>query len=276
MVNPEDALEELEVALLLEGVFRQYGYDFRGYSVGSITRRIRRCMETEGVSSPSALQHRVLREPECMRRFVSTLAIHVTAMFRDPEFYRTLRHHVVPLLRTYPYIRVWVAGCSSGEEVYSLAILLREEGIYDRCRIYATDLSDAVIARAETGIFPLASMQKYTRNYQAAGGREEFSSYYSAKYDNAILASSLRENITFAQHNLVSDASFNEFNLILCRNVMIYFSNALQQRVLSLFSESLCRLGILGLGERETLYGSVVDYQFEAISEGRSLYRRLG
>lgn len=268
-------LEQLERELLLEGIFQRYGYDFRDYATGSLSRRIREAVNKEGLSSISALQDRVLHDRDGMQRFIGTLAIHVTAMFRDPGFYRDFRTNVVPILKTYPFVRVWIAGCSSGEEVYSTAIVLAEEGIYDRCRIYATDLSDAVLQRAEAGIFPLSSIKDYTRNYQQAGGVEDFSSYYTAKYENAIFSKALRKNITYSQHSLTTDGSFNEFNVVLCRNVMIYFSKTLQQRVLQLLDESLCRFGVLGLGRKESLRFSGLEQHYKELPDRQRLYRRL-
>jgi chemotaxis protein methyltransferase CheR len=199
----------------------------------------------------------------------------VSAVFRDPVFYRTFRKEVVPLLRTYPFVRIWLAGVSMGEEVYSLAILLQEEGLYDRCRIYATDINDAVLKKAKEGIYPLDLMQTYTSNYIKAGGDREFSNYYTAAYDRAIFKSSLRENVVFAQHNLVGDASFNEFHVILCRNVMIYFNSELQANVHHLLYESLVMFGILGLGAKETLKFSPHETAYEEIDKTAKLFRRV-
>lgn len=270
-----DPLEQLERDLLLEGILRCYGYDFREYATGSLNRRIQQAMLNEGVDSITALLDRVLHDEACMENFVGTLAIHVTSMFRDPGFYLAMREKVVPLLRTYPFARIWIAGCASGEEVYSTAIILHEEGIYDRCRIYATDLSDAVVQRAQSGIFPLSSMKEYTHNYQLAGGKEEFSTYYTADHENAIFSQSLKQNLTFSQHSLTTDSSFNEFNMILCRNVMIYFSDTLQERVLKLLHDSLCMFGVLGLGKRESLLFTKIENQFEELDADERLFRRV-
>lgn len=266
--------EELEIRLLLEGVFCLYGLDFRDYAPPSIRRRILNAVQAEEVKTISALQERVLHDPERMDRLLCALTVHVTAMFRDPGFYRAFREAVVPLLRTYPFVRIWHAGCSTGEEVYSLAILLDEEGIYDRCRIYATDLSETVLAKAKAGVFPLSSMRDYTENYQAAGGRRSFSEYYTARYDNALIRPALRENMVFAQHNLASDASFNEFNVILCRNVMIYFNKALQERAFKLLHESLGRLGVLALGRKESLRFTPVEGSYQELVASEKIYRR--
>jgi len=228
-------LERIEIELLLEGIFRHYGFDFRAYAYASIRRRLWKRIEEEGLASVSALQERVLHEPEMMEKLLLDLSINVTAMFRDPSFYVAFRKHVVPMLRTYPFIRVWHAGCSTGEEVYSMAMLLREEGLYDRSRIYATDINEVVLKRAKAGIFPLERMQEYTDNYLRAGGKKSFSEYYTAKYGGALFDQSLTKNVVFSQHNLVTDRSFSEFNVILCRNVLIYFDKTLQSRVHSLF-----------------------------------------
>lgn len=268
-------LQDLEVELLLEAVFRHYGYDFRDYAPASIRRRILGRVESEGVQSVSGLQERVLHEPGCMERLLLGITVHVSSMFRDPGFYLAFREKVVPLLRTYPFARIWHAGCSTGEEVYSLAILLQEEGIYERCRIYATDLSEAVLQGAKEGLFPLAGMKEYTENYQRAGGKTSFSDYYTAKYDHALFRPSLRENIVFAQHNLVTDGSFNEFNLILCRNVMIYFNKSLQERVHGLLHQSLVRLGVLGLGRKESIRFTPHEARYEEIDGPERLYRKV-
>jgi chemotaxis protein methyltransferase CheR len=268
------SLEDIEVELLLEAVFRHYGYDFRDYALSSLRRRLRMLMLTEGVATVSGLKERVLHDPECMERMLLALSINVSAMFRDPTFYLAFREKVVPILRTYPFIRIWHAGCSTGEEVYSMAILLLEAGIYDRCRIYATDINEAVLRRAREGIFPLAAMQGYTANYIQAGGTRAFSEYYTASYENAIFWPSLKQNVVFAQHNLAMDGSFNEFQVIVCRNVMIYFNRALQARVLGLFSNSLVRRGFLALGSKETLRGTPYAVDYDVLDENERIYRK--
>jgi chemotaxis protein methyltransferase CheR len=273
--EPEQELETLQIKLLLEGVYQHAGYDFRDYAFASIRRRILDRIRAEELATVSALQDRVLHDRSCMDRLVMALTVHVTAMFRDPGFYLAIRQFVVPVLLTYPFARIWHAGCSSGEEVYSLAILLKEEGIYDRCRIYATDLSEPVLRRAKEGVFPLASMREYTENYQKAGGKAAFSEYYTARYDGALFMGSLRDNIVFAPHNLVTDGSFNEFNLILCRNVMIYFNKGLAERVHALMHQSLARRGILGLGRKESLRFTPFENLYEPIEQSEGLYRKL-
>lgn len=275
MVVPSTELETVHIKLFLESLFLRYGYDFRGYAYPSIRRRILRLVQLEGLKTISALQSRVLEDPECMERVLHALTIHVTAMYRDPDFYERFRTGVVPILRTYPFVRIWVAGCASGEEVYSLAILLHEENLYERCRIYGTDLSESVVQKAKAGVFPLAQMKDYTANYIRAGGREDFSSYYTAQSDGAIFRSWLRDNVVFAQHNLVTDGSPNEFNLIFCRNVMIYFTAELQGHVHRLFHSSLIRLGVLALGRRESLRFTPHEDDYEAIDAKQRLFKKV-
>jgi chemotaxis protein methyltransferase CheR len=268
-------LEEIEVHLLTEGIYRHYGFDFRDYSLPSLRRRIWKRVYAEGLSTVSGLIEKVLHDGQCMERLLLDLSINTTAMFRDPSFYLSFRRRVVPMLRTYPFVRIWHAGCSTGEEVYSMAILLQEEGLYDRCRIYATDINEAVLQKAKSGIFPLSTMQENTSNYISAGGTGTFSDYYTARYDYAIFRPSLRENVVFAQHNLVTDASFNHFNVIFCRNVLIYFNNALQDRVQSLFLESMETFGILGLGKKESIRYTAVQDHYEELDVEEKLYRRV-
>ncbi|HEY9846425.1 MAG TPA: protein-glutamate O-methyltransferase CheR, partial [Candidatus Caenarcaniphilales bacterium] len=211
----------------------------------------------------------------CLERFLNALCVKVTSMFRDPSFFLTFRDQVVPLLRTYPFIRIWHAGCSTGEEVYSTAILLSEAGLYHRCRIYATDINERVLREAKAGIFPLALMQASTQQYFQAGGQQSFSKYYTAAYDNAIFRDSLKKNIVFSQHNLATDGSFNEFNVILCRNVLIYFNPLLQARVHHLLYESLCNFGVLGLGRQETLKLTLHEKDYKEVAKREKLYQRV-
>jgi len=268
-------LERIEIDLLLDGVYRHYGLDFRGYALGSLKRRLARRMREEGVSTLSALQEQVLHDPAAMERLLVALSISVTAMFRDPTFYRAFREKVVPLLRTYPFIRIWNAGCATGEETLSLAIVLEEEGLLDRTRIYATDFNAGVVDKARSGEFPMTRMKGYTENYLKAGGTREFSRYYSADGAVATFSEALRDNVVFAQHNLVSDGSFNEFHGILCRNVLIYFGSPLQQRVHELFHDSLVNFGVLGLGHKETIRFTPLEHCYEPIDSREKLYRRV-
>jgi chemotaxis protein methyltransferase CheR len=274
-MDQESALEDLEVDLLLEGIFRHYGFDFRGYARSSVRRRLRSAVAAEGLTTISGLLERSLHDAGCLERLLLTLSVNVSAMFRDPTFFLAFRQHAVPFLRTYPFIRIWQAGCSTGEEVYSLAILLQEEGLYERCRIYATDMNDVVLRKAREGIYPLDVMQKYTANYLAAGGTGTLSDYYTAAYDRVILRESLRANVVFSQHNLVSDGVFNEFNVILCRNVMIYFTQALQERVLDLFRRSFATFGVLGIGSHESLRFLANAKDYEPFADGHKLFRRM-
>jgi len=270
-----DDLETIEVELLLEAVSRQYGYDFRDYAGASIKRRIKKTVEDEKLGSISALQDKVLHDPGGLNRLLKDLSIPVTSLFRDPGFYLALRKKVVPVLRTYPFIRIWIAGCATGEEVYSLAILLLEEGLYEKSRIYATDINEAVLKKAKAAIYPLKSMKEYTKNYQQAGGKKSFSEYYTASHDSAILRPSLRKNVIFSYHNLVTDGSFNEFNLILCRNVMIYFNKKLQDKVHTLFYKSLPMFGLFAVGSKENLTFTSCEDCYEPMDKNEKIYRRI-
>jgi chemotaxis protein methyltransferase CheR len=275
--TPEGRLETeaLELQLLLEGIYRQYGFDFREYAPASLKRRVWRRVQAEQAGTITGLLERVLHDADVMERLLLDLSINVTSMFRDPTFYNAFRVQVVPLLRTYPFTRIWVAGCSTGEEVYSLAILLHEEAIYDRTRIYATDINEAVLERARDGVFPVDKMQEYTENYIRAGGKQSFSEYYLAKYEGALFDRKLTENVVWAPHNLVQDRSFNTFNVILCRNVMIYFDRALQTRVHQLFHDSLERFGILALGHKESIRFTGFENAYEELDALERIYRKV-
>jgi chemotaxis protein methyltransferase CheR len=268
-------LERIEIDLLLEGIYRHYGLDFRGYALGSLKRRLARRMREEGTPTLSALQDKVLHDTGAMERLLVALSISVTAMFRDPTFYRAFREKVVPLLRTYPFIRLWNAGCATGEETLSLAIVLEEAGLLERTRIYATDFNAGVVDKARSAEFPMARMQSYTENYLKAGGTKEFSRYYTAEGPVARFSPNLTQHLLFAQHNLVSDGSFNEFHGILCRNVLIYFGNSLQRRVHELFHDSLVNFGVLGLGHKETIRFTPLEHCYEPIDSREKLYRRV-
>jgi chemotaxis protein methyltransferase CheR len=272
-VNPD--LEELEISLLTEGVFRHYGVDFRHYALPSLRRRVWNSVKAEGVPTITTLLDKVLHDKDAMERLFLQLSVNVTSMFRDPTFYRIFREKVIPLLRSHPFIRIWHAGCSTGEEVYSMAILLEEEGLYERSRLYATDMNQAVLHQAQKGIFAMNLMKEYDRNYRLAGGPGALSDYYLNKYDFALFKQSLRKNVVFAQHNLATDSSFNEFNVILCRNVMIYFDRTLQATAHRLLHASLRRFGVLALGRRESLRSTPHEHDYEEMDRDERLYRRL-
>jgi chemotaxis protein methyltransferase CheR len=269
-------LEAVEIDLLAEGIYEAYGFDFRRYSRPSFRRRVWRRVEAEGLTSITGLLERVLHDQSAMKRLLADLSVNVSAMFRDPGFFRVFRAKVVPQLNTYPFLRVWNAGCATGEETLSVAILLKEAGLYDRTRIYATDMDDATLEQARTRAYPIAKMREYTANYIQAGGTRSFSEYYVADGDRVVFQPSLAENVVFAQHNLVSDRSFNEFHVIMCRNVMIYFDRELQEHVHKLLYESLTPFGVLGLGSRETLEFSDHRQAYEALDETERLYRKVG
>ncbi len=269
-------LERLEIDLLLEAIFRHTGNDFRGYAPSSLRRRLRKRLEGEGLRTFSSLQDLVLHDDEAMTRLLGDMSVSVTGMFRDPSFFLAFRTKVVPILRTYPFVRIWHAGCATGEEVYATAILLEEEGLLDRARLYATDMSADAIERAKSGIFPIGRMREFTANYLQAGGQRSFSEYYTAHYDAALFDPRLRRNVLFAQHNLATDTTFSEFNVVLCRNVLIYFSKPLKERVLSLFEESLTAFGLLCLGRRESLRFTSAEQDYEEFDARERIYRRRG
>jgi chemotaxis protein methyltransferase CheR len=268
-------VERIEIELLLEGIFRHHGFDFRSYAYASLKRRLWKHIEAHGLRTISGLQQRVLHDRAAMEQLLMDLSVSVTSMFRDPGFYAAFRQRVVPLLRTYPFVRIWHAGCATGEEVYSMAILLQEEGLYERARIYATDINEALLQHARGGIYPLEKMQEYTQNYLKAGGTRSFSEYYTAAYDGVLFTPGLTRNVVFAQHNLVTDRSFSEFTLILCRNVMIYFDRELQSRVHRLFYDSLPMYGILVLGSKESLRLSPVEPCYEELDAREKIYRKI-
>ncbi|MDD5758245.1 MAG: protein-glutamate O-methyltransferase CheR [Desulfobulbaceae bacterium] len=243
----------IEMDLLLEAIFRRYGYDFRHYARASMERRILQGMHKLDCQNISELTRRVLYEPAFFQELINNFSITVTEMFRDPETYAYLRKQVVPYLATYPFIKIWHAGCATGEEAYSLAIILAEEGLLERSTIYATDFNETALMTAREGIYPLAQLKAYSENYQKGGGHETLANYYHARYDSVIMAKSLKKNITFARHNLASDQVFGEMHLVLCRNVLIYFDKTLQEKVLGLFDDSLINNGFLCLGNKESL-----------------------
>jgi chemotaxis protein methyltransferase CheR len=266
--------EALELDLLLEGIYRQYGYDFRGYAGASLKRRLWKRMTVEGVSTFTALLDRVLHDTDSFDRLLKDLSINVTEMFRDPSFFRALRAKAFPLLRTYPFVRAWVAGCSTGEEVISLAVALREEGLLERTRIYATDMNEGALERARGFAVPADALAVYADNYARAGGSGELRDHYRVRGGMAVFDDELAEGAVFAAHNLVSDRSFNEFHLILCRNVMIYFGRDLQRHVHELFLDSLVPLGLLGLGRKEAISDAEVLARYEPLDGPEKLFRR--
>jgi chemotaxis protein methyltransferase CheR len=271
----EPDFDDIEIPLLLEAIYQRWGYDFRDYALVSLKRRVQRLVAMDGFSSVSALQEHVLRDPACMQRFLDEVIVCVTSMFRDPGFYKAFRQIAVPLLKQQPSFRIWHAGCSSGEEVYSMAILLYEEGLLDRALIYATDLNRALLDVASQGVYTLEKMKKYTEAYQEAGHFEAFSKYYQARHGHAVMRADLSRHIVWAQHNLVTDASFNEFHLILCRNVLIYFNPRLQERVCGLLHDSLAPNGILVLGREESLQLMPQESSYVTLHGREKIYQKV-
>jgi len=266
--------ESIELRLLTDAIHLKYGYDFRGYAKASLKRRVMRCLERNELENISALQHRVLNDASFFESLLLDLSVAVTEMFRDPAFFQALREVVFPSLAKNEHNKVWIAGCASGEEAYSLAILLKEAGLYDRTKIFATDINEVVLRRAADGILPLKSMTDCTTAYQKSGGSRAFVDYYVSRYKSALLDKSLRENLVFAHHNLATDGVFGEFDLVLCRNVLIYFGRELQDRVLGLFADSLVDNGFLGLGTRESARFSAFADEFESIVPEQRIYQR--
>lgn len=269
-----EEIEKLEIDLFLEAVFRRYGYDFRNYSYPSIRRRIWHRIAAEKLTGIASLQEKVIRDPSCMKQLFYDFSINVTEMFRDPLFFLSMRENVIPLLRTYPFIRIWIAGCSTGEEAYSLAVLLEEEGLLAKSRIYATDMNARALNQAEQGVFSLRTMQENTDNYIKSGGKRAFSEYYTVASNQAVFHPRIRECLVFAQHNLVTDKSFNEFHLILCRNVLIYFNRTLQEQVHDLFYKSLSPFGFLGLGNKESIRFTSYTQNYTDVDVREKIYRK--
>lgn len=265
---------DIELPLLLEAIQLKYSYDFRRYATSSLKRRLEQALQNFGCRSLSALQERVLREPEVMRRLLAHLTVQVSEMFRDPSFYRALREKVVPYLRTYPSLKVWIPGCATGEEVYSLAILLREEGLLERTLIYATDINPEALRKAEAGIYELDRIADFSKAYCQAGGRASLSDYYTAGYDAVVFDKTLRESVLFSDHSLATDSVFAEVQLVSCRNVLIYFDRTLQDRAVALFRDALCRKGFLGLGAKETLAFSNQAAEFAEFVQEERIYQR--
>lgn len=267
-------VEDIEVELLLEAIFKRYGYDFRNYSKASIKRRIKQFLLRSEYEKISELTARLLHDQEFFQKMVEDFSVTVTEMFRDPDVYQSIRKNVVPFLKTYPYLKIWHAGCATGEEVYSMAIILKEEGLYDRATIYATDFNENTLERARQGIYHVAEIKKYIDSYRKAGGTASLSDYFEAHYESVIMAKALKKNITFARHNLVTDQVFGEINLIMCRNVLIYFNRTLQDRVFNLFNDSLVRDGFLCLGKKETLRFSKLSNHYEEVDPRKQIYRK--
>jgi len=269
-----DVVEKIEIDLLLSAVSRYYGYDFSNYSKAHIKRRILGFLGKQRYTSISEMQHHVLHNSSIFEEFLNNFSINVTEMFRDPSFYLEFRNKVIPILKTYPYLKIWLAGCSTGEEVYSFAIMLKEEGLLDRTTIYATDFNKDAIQKAKKAIYSIDTIKTYTSNYQKAGGTCSFSDYYMANYNSVIIDKSLKQNVVYAQHNLVTDGVFTEANLIVCRNVLIYFNRELQDKVLKLFDETLITGGFLTLGTKETIQFSGITNKFSTISKNNKIFKK--
>lgn len=269
-------IEDLELGLLLEAIHQKYHYDFRGYAMASVRRRLKLARDKLGYRSFSQLQDYVLHDPAGLNDVLSYLTVQVSEMFRDPAYFRTIREKVIPHLRTYPSLKVWVAGCSSGEELYSLVILFREEGLEDKTLFYATDISAEALKKAESGVYELSRVQLFTENYQKAGGKLPFSDYYTAAYGAVTLDKTLRKRVVFSDHSLATDAVFGEMQLISCRNVLIYFDRDLQNRAFGLFADSLSRKGFLGLGAKESLRFSNRTDDFSDFAKDERVYQKRG
>ncbi|HTK00462.1 MAG TPA: CheR family methyltransferase [Bordetella sp.] len=270
-----DALFDLELKLLLEGVYLRYQHDFRGYAVASMRRRVRQAMDHFGCETVSQLQDKVLHQPAVFARMLRYFTVQVSEMFRDPEYFRAVREHVAPVLRTYPSVKIWVAGCSSGEEVWSLAILLDEEDLLSRTLIYATDINTEALRTAESGIYPVDRIAQFSRNYRESGGTRSLSDYYTSNLHDARFDRRLREHVVFADHSLATDSVFSEVHFISCRNVLIYFNRGLQDRAAQLFHEALVRRGFLGLGSRESLRFTSQSSLFAEVAPQQRIYQRL-
>lgn len=274
-VNKPGSPEEIEIRLLLEALYLRYHYDFRNYAMSSIRRRLRQAREQLEFPSFSAMQDRLLRDPAMLPQLLRFLTVQVSDMFRDPDYFRAIRERVIPHLRTYPSLKVWIAGCSSGEELYSMVILFREEGLEDRTLFYATDINQEALQAAEAGVYTIERVQSFTANHQRSGGKTSLSDYYQAAYGRVSFDKSLRRNVVFSDHSLVTDAVFGEMNLISCRNVLIYFDNDLKDRVLGLFRDSLAHRGFLGLGAKESVRFSGEAAAFADFVREEKIYQRV-
>lgn len=267
---------EIELKLFLDAIYLKYQYDFRHYAQSSLKRRVMAAMTRFGVSTVTQLQELVMHDTRAFAPLLDFLTVQVSEMFRDPTYFRALREHVVPVLRTYPSLKLWVAGCSQGEEAYSLAILLREEGLLERSLIYATDINASALRAAESGVYDIVRLATFTENHRLSGAKTSLSDYYTAGYGRAVLDSSLRQHIVFSDHSLATDAVFAEVQLISCRNVLIYFDRELQDRALGLFEEALSHKGFLGLGSKETVRFSSLAARFQPLVERERLFRKAG
>ncbi len=263
-----------EIEMLLDDILNRYGYDFRDYAKASIKRRINRLYTLDKFPSFAEFRYKINREENYLKRFIEEITVNVTEMFRDPSFYAALRKDILPVLATYPFIRIWHAGCSTGEEVYSVSILLKEANLLHKSIQYATDINPQVVQKAASGIFPIGRMKQYSENYILSGGKQDFSSYYTASYDRAIFDQELSRQMVFSTHNLVSESSFNQFQLIICRNVLIYFERDLQTKVFQLFDDSLEKLGYLALGTKETIRMSQLTPRFRQV-ENEKIWRKI-
>lgn len=277
MKEEEDQInspESIEIRLLFEAIYQRYGYDFRDYGKAHAKRRILHRLALSNISNIADLMHKVLHEEAFFQVFLQDLSINTTEMFRDPDFFKEIREQVVPILHTYPFIKAWHAGCSTGEEVYSMAIILQEEGLYKRVQLYATDFNHTILQKAKEAIYPAGSMKEYTRNYIKAGGKSSFADYYNARYDSAIINKNLKSNIVFSDHNLVTDSVFGEMHLVMCRNTLIYFNKELQDRVIKLFHDSLAPGGFLCLGSKESITFSAHRNLFEPFNPKLKIFRK--
>lgn len=270
----EESVEDIEIRLLLEALYQRYHYDFRRYARASIKRRLRQAREQMGFATLTELQNGLLHDPSMLTRLLDYLTIQVSEMFRDPSYYRALRETVIPHLRTYPSLKVWIAGCSTGEELYSFVILFREEGLEQRTLFYATDINSAALSAAERGVYPLDRIKTFTTNHRKSGGKSSLSDYYTADYRRAMFDKSLRNRVVFSDHSLVTDAVFAEMHLISCRNVLIYFDREFQDRAVGLFRDSLARNGFLGLGSKESLHFSEHASAFTPLVREEKIYQR--
>lgn len=274
MTETYEKVEDIEIRLLLEALYHRYHYDFRSYAMSSVRRRLRQAREHFGLATISAMQERVLHDPDMLPQMLRYLTVQVSEMFRDPSHFRALREAVIPHLRTYPSLKVWVAGCSTGEELYSLVILFREEGLEERTLFYATDINAEALEKAAAGIYDVERVRQFSENYRQAGGKTSLSDYYHSNYSRCILDKSLRRNVVFSDHSLVTDQVFGEMHYVSCRNVMIYFDRALQDRAVGLFKDSLLRNGFLGIGAKESLRFSDHADSFREFVRREKIYQR--